>query len=108
MSRLQGTCTGVESTVATESKVKLIPPKYFVAFVFVLILIGTDDFFFALIFTWMLDPKFDFFAFAFVILKAINSEIILFRFALISVSMVVCRWRKNLSGFLDYSNGYHV
>ena len=31
------------TTVATEVKVTLIPPKYFVAFAFVLILIGTDD-----------------------------------------------------------------
>ena len=74
------------ATVATEIKVKLIPREYFVAFAFALILIGIDD-------TSHSCSHRDFtpnltFAFAFVIQKVINSEIILFRFALISVSMV--------------------
>ena len=30
-------------TAATQIEVKLIPPKYFVAFAFVLLLIGTED-----------------------------------------------------------------
>ena len=72
----------IKITVATQIKVKLIP-KYFVAFAFVMILIGTYDLphacshrYFTLYFT---------FAFAFVILKVINSEIVVLRFALISV-----------------------
>ena len=71
-------------------KVKVIPPKPFVAFTFVLILIGTDD---VHIDT---SPQKNTFAFAFVILKVTNSEIILsrfafmslFRFTFMSVSMV--------------------
>ena len=33
----------LQNTVATQINVNLIPPKYFVAFAFVLIFIGTDD-----------------------------------------------------------------
>ena len=60
--------------VVTEIKVKLIPREYFVAFAFAFILIGTDD-------TSHLCSHRDFtlnltFAFAFVIQKVINSEII--------------------------------
>ena len=65
---------------------KLIPREYFVAFAFALILIGTDD---ALHSCSHRDftPNLTF-GFAFVIQKVINLEIMLFRFALISVSMV--------------------
>ena len=59
-------------TVVTEAKVKSIPPKYVVASAFVLILIGTDDL-----------------SHSCLILKIINLEMILFRGALISVSMVL-------------------
>ena len=64
---------------------KLILPKYFLAFAFVLILIGTDDVSHLCSHRYV-TPNFTF-AFAFVILKVINSEIILFRFAFI-LSMV--------------------
>ena len=72
-------CSGLvwQGTVATQIKVKLIPPKYFIAFAFVLILLGTD----ALSHSCShrhFTPKF---TFAFVRLKVINSDIILFRFA---------------------------
>ena len=64
-----------QDTVTTQTKLKLIPPKYDVAFAFVLIFIGTDDL--------SLSSSHRYFApnltftFAFVILKAINSDIIL-------------------------------
>ena len=65
---------------------QLIPPKYFVAFALALILIGTDDLSHSCSHAYF-TPNFTF-AFAFVILDLINSEIVLFRFASISVSMV--------------------
>ena len=74
-------------TVATEIRVKLIHFEYFVAFAFALIFIGTDDTSHSCSHT-NFTPNLTF-AFAFVIQKVINSEIILFRFALISVSMVL-------------------
>ena len=77
------------NTVATEIKVKLIPRKYSFAFAFVMILIGADDLSHSCSYKHF-TPNFTF-AFAFVILKVIYSEIILFRFAFISVSMV---WGK--------------
>ena len=76
--------------VDTEIKVKSNSPKIFLRFRFriyiLIILIGTDDLSHSC-------PHRDFtlnytFVFACAILKVINSEIILFRFALISVSMV--------------------
>ena len=65
---------------------KLIPREYFVAFAFALILIGTDDTLHSYSHRHF-TPNLTF-AFAFVIQKVINSDIIWFRFALISVSMV--------------------
>ena len=65
---------------------KLIPLKYFFTFAFVLLSIGTDDLSHSCPHRYF-TPNFTF-AFAFVILKVTNSEIILFCFALISVSMV--------------------
>ena len=65
---------------------KFISPKYLFAFAFVLILIGTDDLPHSAPHRY-LAPNLPF-AFALVILKITNSEILLFHFALISVSMV--------------------
>ena len=79
-------------TVDTEIKVKLIPRKYFFAFAFVFIsyyINLTDDLSHSCLHGYF-TPNYTF-AFAFVVLKVINSEIILFRFALISVSMVILR-----------------
>ena len=69
-----------------EIKVKLIPPKCFVAVAFVLVLIGTRLLSHSRSHRYF-TPNFTF-AFAFLILKLNNSEIVLFRFALFFVSMV--------------------
>ena len=76
-----------ESTVNTEIKVTLIPQNVFLCFRFRIDIMWTDDLlhscphrYFTRNYT---------FAFTFVTLKAINSEIILFCFAIISVSMVI-------------------
>ena len=68
-------------SIATQIEVKLIPSKYFVAFAFVLIFAGTDDLLHSCSHRYFTPNST--FAFAFVILKVTNSEIIiLFRFAL--------------------------
>ena len=73
-----------KTTVGTEIEVKLIPQKYFFRFRFRFDINWTDDLslscphrYFTLNFT---------FAFAFVTLTVINSEVILFPFALIAVN----------------------
>ena len=74
--------------VDTEMEVKLIPRKYVSLLRFRIDINWTDY-----LLHWCphryFTPNFTF-AFTFVILKVINSEIILFRFALISMSMVLC------------------
>ena len=65
---------------------KLIPPRIFLCFRFCSDINWTDDLSHACPQRYF-TPNFTF-AFGFVILKVINLEVILFRFALISVSMV--------------------
>ena len=65
--------------VDTEIRVKLIPQKHFVAFALVLLLVSTDD----LLKTHRYFVPNVAFAFAFVTLKVINPEVVLFRLALI-------------------------
>ena len=74
------------STVDMEIKVKLIPRKYLFAFTFAFDSNWTDAISHSCPYRYF-TPNFTF-AFVFVILKVIILEIILFRFALISVSMV--------------------
>ena len=67
-------------------KAKLIPHNYFFGFAFALDIDWTDDLSHSCLHRYF-TPNFNI-AFAFAIPRVINSEIILFRFALISVSMV--------------------
>ena len=59
-----------------------------------------DRWYFALMFTWMFHPEFDV-VYALVILKVINSEIVLFRFAFILWTTVIALRTKICLSFLD-------